>query len=557
MNVIIKTDMTASYYQIQLKKESKRYCGVHTPFKGLRVYNVGVMGLPGVESALEELTCLILGDLVKEGRVCKLADDIIIGGKSAKEALETFKLVLHKLQENNIKLNPAKTFIAPRSVSILGWTWCAGRLKASSHKLSALASCPPPQTIAALKSFIGAFRFISRVIKGYANLLAPLEEAVRGKDKKDTVTWTDQLSCAFSKVKEAINHSKAITIPRPTDTLSIVTDASVRPGAVGATLYVIRNNHPELGGFFNCKLPEYQRRWLPCELEALSIATALNHFAPFIIQSSERPQVLTDSKPCVDAANKLAKGMFSASARLSTFLSAASRYNAIVSHIPGSLNILSDHSSRNPLACSSPENCAVCRFVAEQMNSVVLNISVEDVLNGRAKMPWTNRNTWRDIQRECSVLRKVKFFKSHGTQPNKKSKNMKQVRKYLAAGTIIAHDDILINPVSTPLGPVTERIVVPEQIVHGLLTMMHLRSHPTALNLSLAFNRYFYALNSNKIIKDVTQACAQCAALKDLPHALIPQSTEPPSKTIGGNFAADVIKRWSQKIFCMRETVTS
>ena len=331
-------------------KESQRYCGVHTPFKGVRVYNVGVMGLPGVEAALEELTCLVLGDLVKEGRVCKLADDLFIGESSVEEAMETFKLVLHKFKENNLKLNPSKTIIAPGSVSFLGWTWCAGRLKASSHKLSALASCPPPPTVAALKSFIGAFRFISRVIKGYASLLAPLEDAVRGKDKGEKIEWSEQLMSAFTKAKQSINHSKAITIPRPSDKLSIVTDASVRPGAIGATLYVIRNK-PELAGFFNCKLPEYQRRWLPCELEALAIAAALIHFAPFIIQSSQRPQVLTDSKPCVDAANKLARGAFSSSARLSTFLSAASRYNAVVSHIPGSLNLLSDHASRNPLQC--------------------------------------------------------------------------------------------------------------------------------------------------------------------------------------------------------------
>lgn len=555
--IVIKSDMSSAYYQLKMMLESKRYCGVHTPFKGIRVYNVGVMGLPGVESALEELTCLVLGDLVKEGRVCKLADDLFIGGNTVQEAMDTFKLVLHKLQENNIKLNPAKTVIAPKTVTVLGWTWTAGRLKASSHKLSALVSCPPPATVAGLKSFIGAFRFISRVVKGYASLLSPLEDAVQGKEKKDSVTWTDQLTTAFTKAKEALTKSQTITVPRPSDRLSIVTDASVRPGAIGATLYVIRDGTPELAGFFNCKLPEYQRRWLPCELEALAISTAMHHFAPFIIQSSERPQVLTDSKPCVDAANKLSRGEFSASARLSTFISAATRYNPIISHIPGSSNIISDHSSRHPLICTSKDTCAVCKFVAEEMESVVRNITVEDVLSGKARMPWTNRSAWREVQMECSNLRKVKFFKKRGTQPSKKSKNMKQVRKYLSAGTIIAHDDLLINPSSPPLGPVNERIVVPEQVVHGLLTMLHLRSHPSANNLKMAFSRYFYALHIDKLSKEVTQACSQCAALREIPHALIPESSQPPPNTIGESFAGDVMKRWSQKIFCIREAVTS
>ena len=59
---LLKTDMSQAYWQIEMKKESKRFCGIHTPYKGVLVYNVGSMGLPGVESALEELTCLVLGE---------------------------------------------------------------------------------------------------------------------------------------------------------------------------------------------------------------------------------------------------------------------------------------------------------------------------------------------------------------------------------------------------------------------------------------------------------------------------------------------------------------
>ena len=554
----IKTDMTSSYWQIPMKKGSKKYCGVHTPYKGTLVYNVGSMGLPGVETALEELTCLVLGDMVKDGRVCKLADDLFIGGDTVDELLENFREVLFRFGKNNLKLSPTKTVIAPKSLEILGWVWSGGTLRASPHKLNALAACPQPATVSAMKSYLGAFRFISRVITGYASLLAPLEEAIKGKDPKEQVVWSEELSDAFRKSKDALSSHKTITVPCPSDRLSIVTDASVRPGAVGATLYVLRENKKLLGGFYNSKLPNFQKRWLPCELEAIAISLALHHFAPYIIQSAHKPQILTDSKPCVDAANKLKRGEFSMSARLSTFISTTSRYNADVSHIPGSANLLSDFASRNPVECPSPSTCAVCRFVAEEVNSVVQHVTVEDILGGKAKIPWTNRGAWKDIQEECSELRKVKFFRGKGTQPGKKSRHLRQVRRYMSSGTILAHDGLLINPCSPPLGPVLERIVVPNQMLHGLLTMLHLNlNHPTAYQLSKAFARHFFALDSDKCIKQVSQACSQCAAIKELPKAMIPESTEPPPSVIGGRFAADVIKRCSQKILCIRETVTS
>ena len=64
---IIATDLTSAFYQIPLAKESMKYCGVATPFRGVRVYARTAMGMPGSETALEELMCRVLGDLHRAG----------------------------------------------------------------------------------------------------------------------------------------------------------------------------------------------------------------------------------------------------------------------------------------------------------------------------------------------------------------------------------------------------------------------------------------------------------------------------------------------------------
>ena len=64
---IIVTDLTSAFYQIPLAKESMKYCGVATPFKGVRVYVRSAMGMPGSETALEEVMCLVLGPLLQGG----------------------------------------------------------------------------------------------------------------------------------------------------------------------------------------------------------------------------------------------------------------------------------------------------------------------------------------------------------------------------------------------------------------------------------------------------------------------------------------------------------
>jgi hypothetical protein len=317
---IIITDLLKSFYQIPLSHSSMKYCGVTTPYKGTRVYTRCAMGMPGSETSLEELMSRVLGDLIQEGFVTKIADDLYCGGDTPYELFNNWSRVLSALRKNNLRLSASKTIIAPKSATILGWLWSDGTITASPHKLTSLSTVSPPPTVQGLRSFIGAYKVLSRVIRGYSDLLAPLDQATAGKQSSDKIQWSEELLADFKKTQDSLQSCKTIVIPRPDDQLWIVTDASVKQYGLGSTMYALRNNKLLLAGFFNVKLKKYQVSWMPCELEALCIGTAIKHFAPYIIQSSKTTQVLTDSKPCVQAYNKLQRGDFSASARVTTFL---------------------------------------------------------------------------------------------------------------------------------------------------------------------------------------------------------------------------------------------
>ena len=77
------------------------------------------MGMPGSETALEELMCHVLGDFLQDGIVAKLADDLYCGGNSPQELLSNWTRVLHAFSLCNMKLSPTKTTISPKSTTIL------------------------------------------------------------------------------------------------------------------------------------------------------------------------------------------------------------------------------------------------------------------------------------------------------------------------------------------------------------------------------------------------------------------------------------------------------
>ena len=209
--------------------------------------------------------------------------------------------------------------------------------------------------------------------------VAPLEDMTAGKKSRDKLAWTDDLVSAFCAAQKTLSTTKSIASPQPDDQLWIVNDGAVRQPGIASTLYVMRQGEPVPAGFFSAKLNPNQKDWLPCEIEALAISASINHFAPYIIQSSLHVCILTDSKPCVQAYEKLCHGSFSASLRISTFLSIVSRYQASIHCIRGIHNALSDFGSRHPIKCHD-ERCQICSFLSDSELCVIRDISISDII---------------------------------------------------------------------------------------------------------------------------------------------------------------------------------
>ena len=226
---IIKSDLTRAFYQIPLSKSSMKYCGVATPFRGIRVYTRSAMGMPGSETALEELMCRVLGNFIQEGCAAKLADDLYCGGDTPEELIANWSPILQALSRCNLRLSASKTVICPKSTSVLGWIWLQGILSASPHRIATLSCCPPPTTVKGLRSFIGAYKVLSRVLPHCSQLIDPLESSLASLQSHDPLQWDDHLRQHFKAAQQALHPHKSIVLPRPSDQFWIVTRGRMNP----------------------------------------------------------------------------------------------------------------------------------------------------------------------------------------------------------------------------------------------------------------------------------------------------------------------------------------
>ena len=551
---IITSDLTCAYWQMELSRDSMRYCGVATPFKGIRVYGRGAMGMPGTETALEELMSRILGDLMKKGLVTKLADDIYSGGSSVSEVTLAWEKVLEALQYNGLRLSAPKTVICPKTIQILGWNWERGTIKASPHKISALSTVDPPQTVGKLRSFIGGVKFLSRVLKNYSDMLQPLEEVVAGRSSNEKIVWSEALSDSFKSIQERLKKTDTLVLPKRSDQIQIITDAS--NSGIGAAMYVIRNGSVKIAGYFSARYKQHQLSWMPCEAEALSINCAIAHFAPYIVDSDLQTTILTDSLPCVMAYKKLKRGQFSSSSRVSTFLSSLCRFNIHLAHLKGSENTYSDYASRNAAPCDDTR-CQVCLYVQETINSVVRACTPKEIMESTVPVPYSSRAGWLELQKSDDVLRLTCALLKLGKKAPQKGNNLEEVKRYLNIAKV-SRDGLLIVPQYIQSVGRADRIIVPRVFLDGLLECLHVRlEHPSRSQLKQVFNRAFYALDVDEAIEAVFKCCHTCVSLANMPNRFMQQSTTTVPTTVGSNFSADVVKRSGQNILILREYISS
>ena len=182
---------------------------------------------------------------------------------------------------------------------------------------------------------------------------------------------------------------------------------------------------------------------------------------------------------------------------------------------------------------------------------------IQDILIGEERLPFTSRTAWLATQAECADLRRTRAHLQQGTRPSKKLTNVKDVKRYLNVATI-AKGDLLVVKRDEPLFPSRECIIVPQQLLEGLLTALHIQlSHPSSNQLKDVTKRYLNALDMDKAIDRVTQNYHTCAALRQTPKERVEQSFCPPPDAVGVSFAADVIKRSRQLILVLWECVTS
>ena len=559
-NYIITLDLMSGFFQNHMSMKDAEWLGITTPFGGMRFLKRSGQGLIAQSEELDELLSKVLGSEMKEGKCCRIADDIFIGGRDQKETANNYKEVLQKFQAANIKISASKTKVFLKSVDILGWVWQQGGfLSPSPHRVNALKNTKYTDinNVKDLRSYLGLYKTLLQASPKLTLILNPFDLIVADRDSKETVEWTRDLIAQFQIATAAVDKIQTLYLPSPEDQILIECDAAKSPPGLGHTVYAIKNDKKLPVAFHSVKLSDNHQKWQACELEALAFSCAI-HSEYNLLKECKKPIILSpDSKTVADAVKKIQKGSYSASPRIQSFISNINRIPIIVQLASGKTNQnqSSDYQSRHPSTCTT-EHCSVCNFVTETSDSVLLPPSINSI---KPENDMNNKKAWNTIQDQQKPTKEAKYLIKSGKTPSKVSGKIQSEIRRLCSVAKINKNNLLIvesqpNRFSSEKRELT---VIPQSHLPALLWQLHNKmQHPSKAQLKSNFDKMYYSVGLMAAIESLYNDCFFCATQKKIPnianHQTLTESSVP-----GTHFHGDVIRRQSQYIFIVRDHFSS
>ncbi|GFW29261.1 retrovirus-related Pol polyprotein from transposon 297 [Trichonephila clavipes] len=283
-------DLSEGYFQIPLTPRAQRYAAFVTPF-GTYIPKKMMFWLVCAPYYFCKLMAQVLEGL--EQFALPYIDDIAIFSQGWKDHVKHIDIVLGRLRKAGLKVKPSKCKFAQEEVLFLGHRIGSGSRSPSDLKIKAIADFPRPTTKTQVRSFLGLVGYYSHYIPNYSTTASPLTEALKGKIKKEKITWDEKCGKAFEELKAKLVSQPILFAPDFATDFILQTDASEVGAGVVLSQRIEGEEHPIV--FLSKNFSKAERNYSTVKRELAAIIFGLKrlkHYLDgqkFIIETDHNP----------------------------------------------------------------------------------------------------------------------------------------------------------------------------------------------------------------------------------------------------------------------------
>lgn len=340
-------DMKSGYHQVEVLEEHKCRTAFTVGPLGFWEFNRLPFGLNNAPATYQRLMEQCLGDL--NMKICAIyLDDLIIFSNSLEEHLQRLDMVLKRLKECNLKLNPKKCKLLQTEVKYVGHIVSEQGVQADPEKIDKIKNWPTPNNAEEVRKFTSFAGYYRRFVKDFSKIAKPLTElhpntTVKGGKKVKTVKpfkWEKEQQKSFDQLKKHLSSPPVLGYANYDSPFELHTDAS--SNGLGAVLYQKQNGHMRVISYASRGLKRSEKNYPAAKLEFLALKWAVSeklhdylYGAKFTVVTDNNPLTYVLSKAKLDATGH-------------RWLSALAPYDFNIVYRPGKLNTDADILSRYP-----------------------------------------------------------------------------------------------------------------------------------------------------------------------------------------------------------------
>ena len=396
-------DMKSGYHQVEVLEQHKCRTAFTVGPLGFWEFNRLPFGLNNAPATYQRLMEQCLGDL--NMKICAIyLDDLIIFSDSLEEHLRRLDMVLNRLKDCNLKLNPKKCKFLQRKVKYVGHIVSENGVEADPDKIDKVINWPVPQNAEEVRQFTSFAGYYRRFVKDFSKISKPLTALhpntgyKNGKKVKTAkpFVWGKEQQEAFETLKAALSSPPILGYANYDIPFEIHTDASHK--GLGAVLYQRQEGKLRPICYASRGLKKSERNYPAFKLEFLALKWAIAETLHDYLYGTKFT-VVTDNNPLTYA---LSKAKLDATGH--RWLSSLACYDFNIIYRPGMANIDADILSRYPgnenrSEISSESVKAICgSLVAPSRHTVSMSVDVLDVTEFPGQ-PMAQKDM-REIRRE-------------------------------------------------------------------------------------------------------------------------------------------------------------
>ena len=282
--LLSKIDLHSGFHQLRIREEDIHKTAFVTP-DGQYEFVTAPFGLSSTPSAFQRLMTFVLEEHIRGGYCAVYCDDIAIWTTSDDplEHLDKVERVLTSLRAHQLLAKGSKCELFRHEMEFLGFLVGRDGVRPVPSKVEAVQAVPTPETVSHLRSFLGLANFFRNHIPGFAEISAPLTDALKGtKHGRQRVEWSVACQESFTLLKEALTSAPVLRHFDPALKTAVHVDASQH--AVGAVLlqWEEADVDPRPVCFLSRKLQGAQFNYDARNAEALAAQMALREWRHYL-----------------------------------------------------------------------------------------------------------------------------------------------------------------------------------------------------------------------------------------------------------------------------------